>query len=71
VVDTIKQIIKDRKQDSPQKVLSLMLLHKCVMDGGGQSEEFILYMEKKIMSRLAILARHKKVLVINLHFIGF
>jgi len=48
-----------------------MLLHKCVMEGGGQSEEFIIYMEKKIMSRLAILARHKKVLVINLHFIGF
>lgn len=29
------------------------------MEGG--SDEFMLYMEKKIMSRLAILARHKKV----------
>lgn len=60
IVDTVKLIIKDRKEDSPSKVLALSLLNRCVTEGGG-SEEFMLYMEKKIMSRLAVLAKHKKV----------
>ena len=65
LVDTIKQVIKDRKVDSPSKVMALKLLHRCVTEGGG-SEEFMIYMEKKIMSRLAVLARHKKVSHIQL-----
>jgi hypothetical protein len=59
VVDTIKQVIKDKKADSTCKLMALKLLHRCVLEN--QSPEFMIYMEKKIMSRLAILARHKKV----------
>jgi hypothetical protein len=57
----VKQVIKDRKSDSPSKLLALKLLHKCVIEGANGSEEFMYYMEKKIMSRLAILAKYKKV----------
>jgi hypothetical protein len=64
VVDTVKQVIKDRKVDSPSKLLALKLLHKCVTEGAG--EEFVLYMEKKIMSRLAIFAKFKKVISLRL-----
>lgn len=58
VVDTVKQVIKDRKTDSPTKVLALKLLNSCVAPG---HDELIMYMEKKIMSRLAVFARHRKV----------
>lgn len=62
MVDTIKLVIKDKKADSPSKVLALKLLHRCVIENqAGSNEEFLMYMEKKIMSRLAILARHRKV----------
>jgi len=60
VVDSVKQVIKDRKSDSPSKLLALKLLNRCLSEGAG--EEFLVYMEKKIMSRLAIFAKHKKVL---------
>ena len=58
MVDTVKQVIKDRKADSPSKVLALKLLNSCVAPG---HDELIMYMEKKIMSRLAVFARHRKV----------
>ncbi len=55
LVDTVKQVIKDRKADSPSKVLALKLLHRCA-----QGDEIFMYMEKKIMSRLGVFARHRK-----------
>jgi hypothetical protein len=51
IVDTIKQIIKDKKTDSQSKVMAIKLLNLCLMEGGG-TEKFALYMEQKIMSRL-------------------
>ena len=59
IVDTVKSLIKDRKVDSPSKVLALKLLHLCLMDEGG-SEEFMGYVEKKILNRLTVLAKYKK-----------
>ena len=59
-MDSVKQVIKDRKSDSPSKLLGLKLLNRCISEGAG--EEFLAYMEKKIMSRLAIFAKHKKVI---------
>jgi hypothetical protein len=61
IVDTIKKIIKNKKNDSTNKVYALRLLNQCLMEGGGKNEEFLLYTEKKIMRRLTILARYKKV----------
>lgn len=65
----MKYVIKDRKAESISKLLALKLLNKCINEAG--SEEFITYLEKKIMSRLAILARYKKVMGFHhLSFIG-
>jgi len=58
-VDTVKSLIKDRKIDSPSKVLALKLLHLCAMDEGG-NQEFMVYIEKKILNRLTVLAKYKK-----------
>jgi hypothetical protein len=60
VIDTIKKIIKSKKNDSPSKVLALKLLNDCIMQGLG-NEELIMYFEKKILRRLSILARTRKV----------
>ena len=58
-MDTVKSLIKDRKVDSPSKVLALKLLHLCVMEDGG-CEEFMGYIEEKILNRLTVLAKYKK-----------
>lgn len=60
VVDTIKKVIKSKKNDSPSKVLALKLLNDCLMQAQG-NEELLVYVEKKILSRLSILARTRKV----------
>ena len=59
IVDTVKSLIKDRKVDSPSKVIALKILHLCTMDEGG-NEEFIVYIEKKLLNRLTVLAKYKK-----------
>ena len=50
MVDSIKKIIKNKKNDSPNKVLALKLFNACMMQG--HNDEFFLYAEKKIMRRL-------------------
>ena len=59
MIDSIKILIKSNKNDSPNKVLALNLLHLCLMQS--DNEEYTLYMEKKLLRRLSILARHRKV----------
>ena len=59
IVDTIKKIIKDKNSDSPQKLLALKLLNQSLMQTS--NEEFLIYLEKKILSRLLVFAKHKKV----------
>ncbi len=60
VIDTIKKIIKNKKNDSPNKVLALKLLNDCLTEGKS-NEELILYTEKKILKRLIIFAKTRKV----------
>ena len=59
IIDTIKKVIKDKKADSPSKVMALKLLNQCLIQGN--NEEFLVYLEKKILSRLSILAKYRKV----------
>ncbi len=59
MIDSIKAVIKKQKNDSPNKVLALNLLHLCLMQG--DNEEFLMYMEKKLLRRLVILAKYRKV----------
>ena len=47
MIDSIKILIKSNKNDSPNKVLALNLLHLCLMQS--DNEEFTLYMEKKLL----------------------
>lgn len=67
LVDSVKKNIKNKKTDSPSKILALKLLHLCIMNGN--NEEFFQYCEKKIMKRLVTLARYKKV-NIHIYFLG-
>lgn len=60
VVDTIKALIKKQKNDSPNKVMALNLLHLCLMQS--DNEDFLFYTEKKLLKRLIILARFRKVI---------
>ncbi|CDW72876.1 UNKNOWN [Stylonychia lemnae] len=57
IVNLIKQTIKSKTHTSTQKLLSLRLLHKCFQK---KNKEFNKYVDKKILSRLVILAQHNK-----------
>ncbi|CAG9318959.1 unnamed protein product [Blepharisma stoltei] len=57
VVSFIKKIIKDKHSPPKSKLLAIKLFHTCMMAG---NVHFLQYSQKKIMSRLTILAAHKK-----------
>ncbi|CDW78543.1 UNKNOWN [Stylonychia lemnae] len=58
IIETIKKIIKNKKKDSPVKLLALKLLNDCLTQA--VNEEFLSYADIKIMSRLGKMARYKK-----------
>ena len=57
MIDTIKASIKNKKLPSCQKLYAIKLLNKCVMKG---NKDFIKYVEKKVLTRLGILAEFNK-----------
>lgn len=62
IIETIKKIIKNKKKDSPIKLLALKLLNDCLTQA--VNEDFLSYTDQKIMSRLGKMARFKKVSLI-------
>ena len=57
VIKTIKKIIKDKTSPPSNKLRALKLFHACMMVA---NTEFLVFAQKKVMSRLTILAQHKK-----------
>ena len=51
IIDTIKKLIKNKKKDSPSKLLALKLLNDCLTQAN--NDEFLSYTDTKIMRRLA------------------
>lgn len=63
IISQIKKIIKSKNNPPPQKLRSLKLLNACMMVG---NVNFLVFTQKKIMSRLGILAAYKKELALEL-----
>lgn len=63
IISQIKKIIKSKSNSPPHKLRALKLLNSCMMV---QNVEFLMFTQKKIMSRLAILASHRKELSLEL-----
>ncbi|OMJ70072.1 hypothetical protein SteCoe_32035 [Stentor coeruleus] len=63
IISQIKKIIKSKSNPPPQKLRSLKLLNACMMVG---NVNFLVFTQKKIMSRLGILAGYKKELALEL-----
>lgn len=58
LVDHVKVVIKSgKKHSSEEKLRALVLLDKCVTKASS-NQEFILYVQKKVMDRLRIMAAH-------------
>ncbi|CAG9313738.1 unnamed protein product [Blepharisma stoltei] len=57
VIIMIKRIIKDKSCPPTSKLRALKLFHECMM---ADNTSFLMYAQKKIMSRLTALAKHKK-----------
>lgn len=60
VVNLIKKILKDKHTSPKSKLFALKIFHSCMLVC---NTEFLNYSQKKIMSRLAGLASHKKQIV--------
>ena len=57
VITTIKKAIKDKNTTAVQKLRALQLLHSCVM---AANTDFLMFTQKKILSRLTHFASHNK-----------
>ncbi|CAG9330929.1 unnamed protein product [Blepharisma stoltei] len=57
VIALIKKIIKDKHAAPPSKLRALKLFHACMMVA---NTNFLVFAQRKVMSRFTILAKHKK-----------
>ncbi|CAG9332797.1 unnamed protein product [Blepharisma stoltei] len=57
VISLIKKIIKDKHAAPPAKLRALKLFHACMMVA---NTHFLIFAQKKVMSRFTILAKHRK-----------
>lgn len=62
VITLIKKIIKSKQYPPPQKTRALKVLNACMIVG---NVNFLMFAQKKIMSRLEILATYKKELTLE------
>ena len=57
IISLIKKIIKSKSYPPLEKLRALKLLNACMLVG---NSHFLLFAQKKVMSRFSILASHKK-----------